>query len=137
MIVDTSALLAVAIGEAGWEVIRQALVSEPCVIPAPVLTEMQLALTKHREEVEAGAAALVEVLLAKGATIEAFEARHAAITALARPRYGKGNGQGGKLNFGDLMVYAVTKDRGEPLLCTGGDFATTDLEIHPASRLDL
>jgi ribonuclease VapC len=39
------------------------------------------------------------------------------------------------LNLLDLMVYAVAKERGMPLLCTGNDFATTDLAIHPASRV--
>ena len=39
------------------------------------------------------------------------------------------------LNLLDLMVYAVAKERGEPPLCTGNDFATTDLVMHPASRL--
>lgn len=34
----------------------------------------------------------------------------------------------------DLMVYVVAKERGEPLLCTGKDFAASDLRIHSASR---
>jgi ribonuclease VapC len=32
------------------------------------------------------------------------------------------------------MVYAFAIDYGEPLLCTGKDFATTDIELHAASR---
>lgn len=68
-----------------------------------------------------------------------WDAKHVAIAATAQPLYGNGNGngngRGGKLNFLDLMVYAVAKERGEPLLFTGRDFATTDVEVHPASRL--
>lgn len=79
---------------------------------------------------------IVANLVADGASIVAFEPRHAEITAAARQRYGKGNGRGGLLNFGDLMVYAIAKDRNLPLLCTGNDFASTDLIIHPASRID-
>ncbi len=79
---------------------------------------------------------LVAELLGSGTIIAPFEHRHADITAIARAAYGKGNGRGGPLNFGDLMVYAIAKERNLPLLCTGNDFASTDLIIHPASRLD-
>ena len=75
-------------------------------------------------------------MIADGLEVVTYEQRHAEITAIARGRYGKGNGTGGKLNFGDLMVYAVAKNRKEPVLCTGNDFATTDLVIHPASRTE-
>jgi ribonuclease VapC len=105
-------------------------------IPAPVLTELWLVTggrgSVHREFADD----LLATLLTGGVEIAPFERRHADITATARDLYGKGNGQGGKLNFGDLMVYAIAKDRGQPLLCTGGDFATTDLVLHPASRID-
>ena len=80
--------------------------------------------------------AMVSQILDNGGRIATFEHRHAEITAIARERYGKGNGTGGKLNFGDLMVYAIAKDSGLPLLCTGNDFASTDLILHPASRID-
>jgi len=137
LIVDTSALAAVALGETGWRDLVDALSSEPPVIPASVLTELQLALASRGVDVVAGAAEIVEKLTARGAQIASFEYRHADLTALARDSYGKGNGRGGKLNFGDLLVYAIAKDLRQPLLCTGRDFAATDLEIHPASRLDL
>src|SRR3546814_319382 len=64
----------------------------------------------------------------------AFTADHAQIAIEAEPRYGSGNGNGGPLNLLDLMVYAVAKERGEPLLCTGKDFAATDVILHEASR---
>ena len=43
-------------------------------------------------------------------------------------RYGKGRHPAG-LNFGDCFSYALADHRGLPLLCTGEDFAVTDLEI--------
>jgi ribonuclease VapC len=43
-------------------------------------------------------------------------------------RYGKGRHPAG-LNFGDCLTYAVAKLSGQPLLCTGSDFAKTDLAI--------
>ena len=33
------------------------------------------------------------------------------------------------LNFGDCCTYAVASIAGEPLLCTGDDFAQTDLAL--------
>lgn len=136
MIVDTSALVAVATGENGWEELRQAIASSQCAVPATVITELQLVTQARNDAVPLVARALVADLLATGGEIVPFEHRHAELTALARQRFGKGNGSSGLLNFGDLMVYAIAKERGEPLLCTGRDFASTDLEIHPASRPD-
>lgn len=133
---DTSAIAAIALGEEGWSELTEALWGSQPNVPAPVLTELQLALAKRGSDIVAGAAAIVERLIARGAQILPFDHRHAKLTATARERYGKGNGRGGMLNFGDLMVYAIAKDRGEPLLFTGLDFASTDLNIHPASRLD-
>jgi ribonuclease VapC len=56
------------------------------------------------------------------------------LAAEADARNGKDMGEGGKLNLFDLMVYAVAKQRGEPLLCTGKDFAASDALLHPACR---
>jgi ribonuclease VapC len=77
---------------------------------------------------------LLERLDRLGHVVVAFTASHAALACEAEPQYGSGNGRGGPLNLLDLMVYAVAKERGEPLLCTGKDFAQTDLELHAASR---
>ena len=45
--------------------------------------------------------------------------------------YGKGRHRRHKasLNFGDCMTFAVAKLSGEALLCTGSDFAKTDLQL--------
>ena len=59
----------------------------------------------------------------------------ARIAAGSHARYGKGNGRGGLLNILDLMVYATAKDRGLSLLFTGRDFISTDVAVHPASRI--
>ena len=137
MIIDSSALIAIFFDEPGWQNLRTAIDRENIAsIPAPALTETRLVLSGRGEDYALAAENLIATLIEKGVTIASFEHLHADITGMARTRYGKGNGRGGLLNFGDLMVYAVAKERGEPLLCTGRDFASTDLEIHPASRLD-
>lgn len=46
----------------------------------------------------------------------------------AYSRFGKGR-HPAALNFGDCCAYAVASIAGEPLLCLGNDFATTDLPL--------
>lgn len=135
MIVDTSALIAVTVGEPEWEALQAALLEPSASIPAPVLTELALVTGAKSPAIRDAARGLVDTLILKGCEIAAFDHRHAEIARTARDRYGRANGRGGLLNFGDLMVYAIAKQRGEPVLCTGRDFASTDLDIHPASRL--
>jgi ribonuclease VapC len=137
LIIDSSALVAIILGEPHSIELRDAIFGAPeAQLPATAITEIQLVIGGRGRSYLVAAEALFELLFAKGVEVAPFERRHAAITAVAREQYGKGNAKGGLLNFGDLMVYAVAKDRGEALLCTGRDFASTDIEIHPASRLD-
>ena len=136
MIVDTSALVAIVNGEKDWQGLRNAINASRAIIPAPVLTEFWLVVGGRNPDLLPIGEAVIASFMNDGVEIVSFEQRHAVITGSARGLYGKGNGRGGLLNFGDLMVYAIAKDRNEPLLCTGRDFASTDLEIHPASRLN-
>jgi ribonuclease VapC len=43
-------------------------------------------------------------------------------------RFGKGRHRAA-LNFGDCFAYALARAEGLKLLCAGGDFALTDLEL--------
>jgi ribonuclease VapC len=50
-------------------------------------------------------------------------------------RYGQGRHPAG-LNFGDCFTYALAERTGHPVLCTGDDFAATDITVarpQPAS----
>ncbi len=132
MIVDTSALVAILKRETGFEALRDAIGLEGGGLPAPALVEFTLVAAGAA--MTAQGARLLDALHEQGLVTVAFTADHAAAAAVAQPRYGKGNGRGGLLNLLDLMVYAVAKERGESLLCTGKDFATTDIERHAASR---
>ena len=132
MSVDTSALVAVMIGEDGAGRLLDAIESEPALLPAPARVEFLRVASGARLQLGAIAADLLAEWEAGGLTTIPFDAEHAKIAATANERYGKG--MGGTLNLLDLMVYAVAKERGEPLLCTGKDFAATDLELHGASR---
>ena len=135
MIVDTSALVAVARAERDWEPIWDALQSELGFIPAPVLVELNRVTSDKNNVPHAGVMQLLETLASCKIVIESFSARDAQAAVAANPLYGSGNGKGGLLNMLDLMVYGMAKARGLPILFTGNDFATTDALIHPASRI--
>jgi len=134
MIVDTSALVAILADEPGREPMLAALADEAGTIPAPVCVEFLRVASGSRHRLREHAENLLRRLEDYGCGILAFTSAHAKIASAAEPIYGSGNANGGMLNLLDLMVYAVAKERNEPLLCTGKDFAATDLELHPASR---
>lgn len=134
MIIDTSALVAVLVGELESESILVAMADEEGVIPAPVCVEFLRVANNVRHRNGEKAKELLADLEEYGCFVVPFTSIHAQIAVEAEPLYGSGNGKGGLLNLLDLMVYAVAKERGEPLLCTGKDFAATDVQIHEASR---
>ncbi len=127
MIVDTSALVAMLLREEGWEALRSAVVDEEVVgIGAPSLLETVLVISgragrDRSEDVERFVRDL-------GIVVISFEEDHARAAAEAFARFGKGRHRAA-LNFGDCMSYAVAKLAGQPLLCTGSDFAKTDLKL--------
>lgn len=135
MIVDTSALVAILLREAGADVLLDAIVEEGGLLPAPARVEYLRVASGERVGLGREALTLLEHFERLGLDTVPFTDEHADIASAANLRYGKGVGAGGSLNLLDLMVYAVAKERGEPLLCTGNDFAAKDLAIHPASRV--
>ena len=134
MIVDTAALVAILIQEPGWEKLRAALLDEPARLPTPAKVEFLRVARSERLELGEIAESLLAEWEAMGLEIAPFTDDHARLAAAANAVHGSGFRTGGKLNLLDLMVYAVAKDRGEPLLCAGKDFAATELVLHPAWR---
>jgi ribonuclease VapC len=134
MIVDTSALVAVLRREDQFDTLETALLSQPALIPAPVLVEFRRVSALAGNAPHPAAGAMLEELLSAQVTVEPFNARDADLAFAANEHFGTGNRRGGALNIVDLMVYAVAKRTSRPILCTGRDFASTDADIHPASR---
>lgn len=127
MILDTSAAVAVIVGEPRSDRIIETLVSAPVVrIGAPTLVELGLVVGTL-----VGATATPELMrfldLFELETVE-FGAGHWTVALAAHSRFGKGR-HPAALNMGDCMSYAVSSVAGEPLVCTGNDFPQTDLEV--------
>lgn len=127
MIVDTSALVSVLIREEGWETLRSAMVDDEVVgIGAPSLLETIMVISGRAERDRSED--VRRFVRNFGIVVIPFEEEHARAAAEAFVRFGKGRHRAG-LNFGDCMSYAVAKLAGQPLLCTGTDFAKTDLKL--------
>lgn len=125
MVIDSSAILAVLLGEDDGIKYLNAIVTESlCYLSAVSALECALVLT-----VKKGGKALTELdLFLSRANIEtvAFDEEQSRIARRAFIRYGKGR-HPAALNFGDCCVYALAKFLEKPLLFKGADFAQTDI----------
>lgn len=127
MVIDTSALVAIAFAEPERatfvQIIQQA---ERVFISTPTVLETRMVVQGRRGQ---RAVILIDEIL----RLPVFEtvAPDDAATAIAYAAfvtYGKGSGHPAGLNFGDVFSYALAKGRGLPLLYKGEDFAQTDIE---------
>lgn len=122
IVVDTSALMSVILGEAEAEACSTALVSEDeIVISAGTVAEALIVAA--RRNVGEEMTRLIDGLGLNVMIVTLATARH---IADAYSRWGKGVGPGG-LNFGDCFAYATAKELACPLLFVGDDFAKTDI----------
>lgn len=124
MIVDTSALVAIATREKGWERLVDALESSPLNRMSTVtLLELRIVLTAGFDREH-----LADEFLRRY-RIEPidFTVEHSAEAARAHQRFGRGN-HPARLNFGDCATFAVAQLTEEALLYVGNDFAQTDIQ---------
>ena len=127
MIIDSSAILAVIGKERGYERIVHELAASPQTrIGAPTRVETGIVLAARFGP--RGKTALARFLQENSIGTVAFEEVHASVALDTYSRFGKGR-HPAALNFGDCCTYAVASVAGEPLLCTGDDFARTDLHL--------
>ena len=127
MILDPSAVVAVAVGEPGCErIVQTILAAQHPGMGAPSAVELAIVLdTRFPGRGEAVARALLDRL---GVTVLPFPAHLWPAAHAAYTRFGRGR-HPARLNFGDCLSYAVAKAAGLPLLCVGADFPQTDLEL--------
>jgi ribonuclease VapC len=125
MVVDTSALVAMLLGEPERDqfITTLAEAKDP-LISAGTLLEASIVIQSKLGEV--GLADLDELLATAGVRCVAVDLAqvHAAREAFAR--FGKGRDAAG-LNYGDCFAYALAKVTQVPLLFKGEDFRRTDL----------
>ncbi|MFC7049374.1 type II toxin-antitoxin system VapC family toxin [Emcibacter nanhaiensis] len=125
--VDTSAIMALLLGEEGVDRISDCLTENDLCISAGTLSELLIVAASRGlgEEAEALISTLgVEIVIVDGAVARQVQQ--------AYTTWGKGQHPAG-LNFGDCFAYALAMGRKIPLLYVGNDFGRTD--IKPAFRL--
>lgn len=121
--VDTSALMAIVLGEPASEACMQTLEAEgEVLISAGTLAEALIVAARRDVADE------VDLLVGGlGFTVVPVSEPMARKVAQAYAQWGKGVHPAG-LNFGDCFAYAVAQDHDCPLLFVGDDFARTDLQ---------
>ncbi|MGH7824918.1 MAG: type II toxin-antitoxin system VapC family toxin [Candidatus Binatia bacterium] len=127
MILDTSAIVAIALKEPGFEEILEKLVrTSQAGVGVPTITESAIVLSARLKQ---DARSLLSRFLLEGSisTIP-FSDAHFGLAVQGWLRFGKGR-HPAALNLGDCMSYATARLAGEPLLCTGDDFPQTDLVL--------
>ena len=129
MVIDTSALIAISLGEPIRRRLLDALeTSGDRVLSSVSLLEAGVVLrARLGERAVSMLHQLVEELVSEVIPFDELQARQA-IRAFGR--FGKGMGHRAQLNFGDCAVYALASSRGDTVLATGNDFAATDLPCY-------
>jgi ribonuclease VapC len=129
MVIDTSALLAIFLGEPERKLLLDLLLqAETRMISAATVLEAGIVLEARRGE---SAGREFDLLLVRAnLQIVAVDSEQTEIARSAWRKYGKGRHPAG-LNFGDCFAYALAKFAGEALLAKGTDFAATDIEVCP------
>lgn len=127
LVVDTSAAMAILGDEPGAGSLVEALESaDRRVMSAATLVELGIVL----EALHGPAARGVADRFARDGDIDVLDLDHegAELALDGWRRFGRGRHRAA-LNFGDCFTYSLAIATSSPVLCTGDDFAATDLEV--------
>jgi ribonuclease VapC len=125
MVIDTSAILAIALSEPEAEVLEQRIANAPVRLISAA-TVLEAAIVIESRLGEPGGSELDLWLHKAGVEIVSVDAEQADQARRAWRRFGKGRHPSG-LNFGDCFSYALATLTQEPLLFKGDDFSRTDI----------
>src|SRR5271155_4614438 len=128
MVIDTSALVAIFLGEPErQQFLEHILHAETKLISAASSLETGIVLEARRGE----AAGREFDLFIVRANLEVVpvDAEQVEVARFAWRNYGKGRHPAG-LTYEDCFAYALAKLADEPLLAKGGDFQLTDIEVY-------
>ena len=127
MVIDTSALVAIFLGEPERKLfLEHILQAETKLISAANALETGIVL-EARRGVAAGREFDLFMVRTKLEVVP-VDAEQAEIARSAWRKYGKGRHAAG-LNFGDCFAYALVKFSGQKLLAKGEGFRLTDVEL--------
>ena len=125
MVIDTSAIVAIALNEPEATEFERRIADDPVrLISAATALEVTIVLETRLGD--AGGREFDLWLHKVGAEVVPVDAEQMDAARRAWRRYGKGR-HPAALNFGDCFSYALALTRGEPLLFKGEDFARTEI----------
>jgi ribonuclease VapC len=131
MVLDSSAVLAILLSEPQRRAFIEALDADPVrLLSVASLTECSIVIAARFGA--DGLRDLDQFVARASIQLEPVDAEQSYVARDAWQRFGKGR-HAAALNYGDCFVYALAYVTGEALLCTGHDFAQTDIALHPAS----
>lgn len=128
MVIDTSAIMAIAMNEPPKEAIEVALAGST-TNRISTGTYVELTAVASQRMPPAAMERTLRLLDNYNIRLMPFDAAQARMAADAYRLYGRGSGHPARLNFGDCFSYALAATLDEPLLFTGEDFAHTDIRI--------
>jgi ribonuclease VapC len=127
MVIDTSALLAILLGEPEAEDFSRSIARDPKRLVS-ALSALEAAIVIHARKGPAGTRELDLLLHSAGVTIVSVDVDQVLLARSAYEKFGKGH-HPAALNLGDCCSYALSLSSGEPLLFKGNDFIRTDLSV--------
>lgn len=122
MIVDTSAVVAVFLGEPAADRVAELLIDRPAAMSAATLAALGSVVGRLAPQ---HARRLDELLAEWRVEIAPFTASQARIARDAYRDFGKDTGHPARLNLGDCFTYALAAERHDELLYVGDDFTHT------------
>lgn len=128
MVVDSSALLAVLLGEPARAAITKAMGEADEVLRISAVNFVEASVVIETRKGAPGLLALDRLIEKSGIEIASIDDKMAREARAAYSNFGKGR-HPAKLNLGDCFTYALARILAEPVLCTGQDFAKTDIAV--------
>jgi len=129
VVIDSSALIAILLGEPEAEALARAIARDPVRLIS-TFSALETGIVIEVRKGEAGGREFDLLLHRARIEIVPMNVEQYEIAREAWRIYGKGRHPAG-LNIGDCCSYALAKYSGEPLLFKGEDFSKTDI---PAVR---
>ena len=125
MIIDTSAIISIVLGEADAVELRRAI-SQADRAGIGVVSWVEASAVLEGRFGRAGNDLLDDIIAALKIELLDIDADTARQARAAIGRFGKGH-HPARLNLGDLFSYGLAKSTGRPLLFKGNDFSRTDV----------
>lgn len=125
MIVDSSAIVSIIVGEEDAETFNATLIAQIGNVKFSAANYLETGIVVDGKKDPILSNRLDSLVTQMELQIVPVTESQARIARQAYRDFGKGSGHPAKLNFGDCFAYALATERAEPLLFKGDDFTHT------------